>query len=81
MEATEGSVARPQLRHFLCDLRGRTRVLVYLEDRILKRTIENRFFKLAIDVGLRCKLVLTCGTNLPRRGGQGWKGKQDRGSL
>ncbi len=39
-----------------------------LGDRILKTAIEDRIFGLAIEVGLRCKLVLTCRTgSAPRR--------------
>jgi hypothetical protein len=34
MEATEGLVGGLQLRHFLCGLKGRMRVSVYLEDRV-----------------------------------------------
>jgi hypothetical protein len=65
MEATEDWVGGMQLQHFLYGSSGRTRVLVYSENRTPKMAIEDRFFGLAIEVGLRCKLVLTCGTNLP----------------
>ncbi len=77
MEATEDWVGGPQLRHFLCGSRGRTRVSVYWEDRILKMAIEDRIFGLAIEVGLRCKLVLTCRTgSAPRRKRNRIKGTQ-----
>jgi hypothetical protein len=62
MEATEDWVGGLQIRHFLSGSRGRTRVSVYGENRILKMAIEDGVFKAAMEVGLRCKLVLTCGT-------------------
>jgi len=44
--------------------------------------IEDRVFRLAMEVGLRCKLVLTCGTgSAPQRSGYGSKGMQGRGSM
>ncbi len=49
--------------------KGQTRVLVYLEDRILEMAFENIVFRLAMSVGFRCKLVLTCDPAVPRRGG------------
>ncbi len=66
MEATEDLVGGLQLRHFLHGSRGRTRVSVYREHRILKTAVEDRVYRLAIGVGLRCKLVLTCEPVVPR---------------
>jgi len=60
MEATEDWVGGPQVRHFLYGSRGRTRVL--------RMAIEDRGFRLAMEVGLRSKLVLTCEPAVPREG-------------
>jgi hypothetical protein len=79
MEATEDWVGGLQLRHFLYGSKGRTRVSVHLEDRISKAAIEDRVFGLAIDVGLRCKWVLTCEPAVPRKGGYGSKGSKAEG--
>jgi hypothetical protein len=55
-------------------------VSVYEEYRIFKVAIEDRAFKLAIDVGLRCKLVLTCELAVPYiKSGIGSKGSKVEG--
>ncbi len=51
---------RLQLQYFLYDLREQTYVLIYWENRILKIIVEDRVFRLAIEISLRCKWVLTC---------------------
>ncbi|RYP29971.1 hypothetical protein DL766_005117 [Monosporascus sp. MC13-8B] len=44
--------------------------------------VEDGVFRLAMEAGLRCKLVLTCEPAVPRRGsGIGSKGMQGRGSI
>ena len=43
--------------------------------------IEDRVFGLAIEVGLRCKLVLNCEPAMPANADRGSKGMQSRGSI
>jgi len=44
--------------------------------------VEDRVFRLAIEVGLRCKRVLTWEPAVPRKeAGEGSKGMQGRGSM
>jgi hypothetical protein len=69
-----------QLQYSLYGSRGRTRVLVYEEYRIFKVAVEDKAFRLAIDIGLRCKLVLTCEPAVPYiRSGIGSKGSKVEG--
>ena len=74
MGAMEDWAGGLQVQHSLYGSRGRTRVSVYSEYRILKVAVEDRAFRLAIDICLRCKLVLTCEPAVPHiRSGIGSK--------
>jgi hypothetical protein len=76
MGAMEDWAGGLQLQHSLYGSRGRTRVSVYKEYKIFKVAVEDRAFRLAIDVGLRCKLVLTCEPAVPHV----WSGIGSKGS-